>query len=51
MILLRDHNYIVSQSLDYKSNMFMTSKQNFVDLMAQNGTKEICSVDKLGHHI
>jgi hypothetical protein len=25
MILLRDHNYIISQSLDYKSDRFVTS--------------------------
>jgi hypothetical protein len=33
MILLRNHDYIVSQPIDYRLNMFVTSEQNFVDLM------------------
>jgi hypothetical protein len=45
MILLRDHNYIVSQSLDYKSHRHVTSKQNFIDMMTQHRIKKICSVN------
>jgi hypothetical protein len=45
MILLRDHNYTLSQSLDYKSGRLMTLEQNYVDLMIQHRTKELCNVD------
>jgi hypothetical protein len=44
MILLRDHNYKISQSLNYKSDRPITSKQNFVDLMTQHRIEEFCSV-------
>jgi len=46
MIIIIDHNYIVSQPLDYKTNMFITSKQNFVDLMILHGIEEVCNVNK-----
>jgi hypothetical protein len=29
----KDHDYTISQSLDYGLNKFVTSKQNSVDLM------------------
>jgi hypothetical protein len=45
MKIFRDHDYIVSQSLDYRSDKFVTLEQNFVDLMIQHRTKEVCSVD------
>jgi hypothetical protein len=33
MKIFIDHDYTFSQSLDYRSNKFITSEQNFVDLM------------------
>jgi uridine kinase len=45
MILFKDYDHIVSQQVDYKSNMYVSSQQNFVDLMIQHKTKEIYSVD------
>jgi hypothetical protein len=33
MKMFIDHDYIVSQLLDYGSNRFVTSEQNTVDLM------------------
>jgi hypothetical protein len=45
MILLRNHDYIISQPINYRLNMFVTSKQNFVDLMTQRRIEEIYSVD------
>jgi hypothetical protein len=33
MKMFTNHDYIVSQSLDYGLNRFVTSKQNYVDLM------------------
>jgi len=47
MILLKDHDYKISQPIDYKLDMFVTLEQNFVDLMVQHMTKEICSVDNI----
>jgi hypothetical protein len=47
MILLRDYDHIISQPVDYKSNMSITSKQNFVNLMIQHKTKGIYSVDNV----
>jgi hypothetical protein len=38
MILLRNHDYIVSQTIDYRLDMFVTSKQKIVDLMTQHMT-------------
>jgi hypothetical protein len=45
MILLRNHDYIVSQTMDYRLDMFVTSKQTFVDLMTQHMTNFFCNVD------
>ncbi len=45
MILLRNHDYIVSQTMDYRLYMFVTSKQKFVDLMTQHMTNFFCNVD------
>jgi len=45
MILLKNRDYIVSQAIDYRLDMYVTSKQNFVHLMTQHKTKNICSVD------
>jgi hypothetical protein len=47
MILLRDYDHTISQPVDYKSNMSITSKQNFVNLMIQHKTKEIYSVNNV----
>jgi hypothetical protein len=33
MKIFTNHDYTFSQSLDYRSNKFITSEQNFVDLM------------------
>jgi hypothetical protein len=33
MKIFIDHDYIVSQSLDYGLNKFVTLEQNFVDMM------------------
>jgi hypothetical protein len=33
MVLLKNHEYIFSQPIDYRLYMFVTSKQNFVNLM------------------
>jgi len=33
MKMFIDHDYIVSKSLDYGLDRFVTSKQNYVDLM------------------
>jgi hypothetical protein len=41
MIIVTNHGYIVSQPLDYNTNRFVTSKQNYVDLMIQYGTEEV----------
>jgi hypothetical protein len=38
MVLLKNHEYIVSQLVDYRLDMFITSKQNFVNLMTQHTT-------------
>jgi hypothetical protein len=40
-----NHDYTISQSLDYGLDKFITSKQNFVDLMIQYIIEEVCSVD------
>jgi hypothetical protein len=45
MILFKNHDYIVSQPIDCRLNMFVTSKQNFVDLMTQCRIEEIYIVD------
>jgi hypothetical protein len=47
MILLRYYDHTISQLVDYKSNMFITLKQNFVDIMIQHMTKEIYNVDNV----
>jgi hypothetical protein len=36
MVSLKNHEYIVSQLIDYRLNMSITSEQNFVDLMIQH---------------
>jgi hypothetical protein len=45
MILLKNHEYKVSQPIHYRSDTSITSEQNFVDLMTQHMTEEIFSVD------
>ncbi len=45
MILLRNHDYIVSQPINHKSNTSITSKQNYVDLMTRHRIKDICNID------
>ncbi len=45
MKIFTDHDYIVSQSLDYRSDKFVTLEQNFVDLMIQHKKEKVCSVD------
>ncbi len=44
MILFRNCDYIVSQLVDCRLDMSITSKQNFVDLMIQHMTKKIFNV-------
>jgi hypothetical protein len=41
------HNYIVSHLLDYGLNRFVSSKQNFVNMMTQHRIEEIGSVDNI----
>jgi hypothetical protein len=38
IVLLKNHEYIVSQPVDYRLDMFVTSKQNFVNLMTEHMT-------------
>jgi hypothetical protein len=45
MILLKNHNNIVSQPIDYGSDNSITSKQFSIDMMIQHKTKKICNVD------
>jgi hypothetical protein len=45
MILLKDHNYTISQSLDYKADRQVTSKKTFVNMMTQHSIEGIYSVD------
>jgi len=47
MILLKNHDYTISQPIDYRSNMFITSEQNFVNLMIQHMIEQICTVDNV----
>jgi hypothetical protein len=44
MKIFTNHKYIVSKSMNYRSNKFVTSKQNFVDMMIPHKTKVVCSV-------
>jgi len=45
MKIFTNHDYTISQSLDYGSNMIITLKWNFVDIMIQHRTKEVYNVD------
>jgi hypothetical protein len=45
MILLRNHDYTISQPVDYKLDMFVISNQNSVNLMIQHKIEEIYNVD------
>jgi hypothetical protein len=45
MKIFINHDYIVSQLLHYRLNKFVTIEQNFVNLMTQHKTEEVCSVD------
>jgi hypothetical protein len=45
MKILTDHDSIVSQPLDYRSNKSVTLEQNIIDLMFQRKTLKFCSVD------
>jgi hypothetical protein len=45
MKIFRDHDYIVSQSLDYRLDKFVTLEQNFVDLMIQYRKEKVYTVD------
>ncbi len=47
MKIFIDHDHIISQSLVYRLNKFVTSKQNSIDLMIQHRTKEVYSVDNI----
>jgi hypothetical protein len=47
MIVLKDYNHIVLQPVDYKLDMSIASKQNFVDLTTQHKIEEICNVDNI----
>jgi hypothetical protein len=39
MVLLKNHEYIVSQRVDYRLHMYVTLEQNFVNLMTQHMTE------------
>jgi hypothetical protein len=45
MILFKNHDYIVSQPIDYRSYTSITLKQNSINMVTQDRTKEICSVN------
>jgi hypothetical protein len=45
MILFKDHDYTISQPIDYKLDTFLTLEQKFVNLMTQHMTEKICNVD------
>jgi len=45
MILLNNHHYKVSQLIDYRLDMFVTSKQNFVNVMIQHMIEQICTIN------
>jgi hypothetical protein len=45
MILLRNHDYIISQLVDYRSDMSITLEQNYVNMMTLHKTIFFCSVD------
>ncbi len=47
MKMFTDNDYIVSETLDYGLDRFVTSKQNYVDLMTQHRTKEIYNVNNI----
>lgn len=44
MILLKKHDYTISQPIDYTSNTFVKLEQNFIDLMTQHRIQQIYSV-------
>jgi hypothetical protein len=45
MILLKNQDYTISQPIDYRSDKFVILEQNYIDLMIQQKTKEICNVN------
>jgi hypothetical protein len=45
MILLKNHDYTISQPVDYRLDMSITSKQNSIDLMIQHKAENIYNVD------
>jgi hypothetical protein len=45
MKIFSDYDYTISKSLDYRSNKFITLKQNSINVMTQHRTKEVYSVD------
>ncbi len=45
MILLKNQDYTISQPIDYRSNTFVASNQNSINMMIKHRTKTICSVD------
>lgn len=47
MMLLRNHDYTISQPTNYKSCMSITWEQKFLDLMIQHKIEEICSVNNI----
>jgi hypothetical protein len=46
-LFTKNCDYIISQSLDYGSIKFVTSEQNFADLMTQHRIEEVCSVNNI----
>ncbi len=47
MILLKKHDYTISQPIDYTSNTFVKLEQNFIDLMTRHIIQQIYSVDNV----
>jgi hypothetical protein len=43
--MFTNYGYTISQSLDYRSDKFITSEQNSIDMMTYHGTKKICNLD------
>ncbi len=50
MIKYPNHDYVDSQLLDCGVDKLMMSKQDFADMMTQDGSKAICNV-RPGHQI
>ncbi len=45
MKIFANHDYTISESLEYTLDGFVTSEPNFVDLMTQHKIEKNCSVD------